>query len=123
MAANKLDIKYYILNPILFSIFFLLLIKLKNKSVIYKITNYKIFDFLGKISYSIYMTHLLTNTLFRNFCIEFLKTKKNEVNDLIFETNSDIYIMLLIFINILVSIFFYKFIEKKFFIKKYKYNN
>ena len=124
IATNKSDIKFYfVINPILFSIFFLLLIKLDNKSVIYRITNYKIFNFLGKISYSIYMTHLLTNTLFRNFCIVFLNIKKNEVNDLIFQTNPNIYIILLIFINILVSIFCYNFIEKKFFIKKYKYHN
>lgn len=121
VATNKSDIKYYfILNPILFSIFFLLLIKLEDKSVIYRITNYKVFNLLGKISYSIYMTHLLTNTLFRNFCIEFLNSKKDQFNNLIFETTPDIYIILLIFINILISFLCFNFIEKKFFIKKYK---
>ena len=121
VAANKSEIKYYfILNPILFSIFFLLLIKLEDKSVIYRITNYKVFNLLGKISYSIYMTHLLTNTLFRNFCIEFLNSKKDQFNNLIFITTPDIYIILLIFINILISFLCFNFIEKKFFMKKYK---
>lgn len=121
IATNRSDIKYYfILNPILFSIFFLLLLKLENKSVIYRITNYKVFNLLGKISYSIYMTHLLTNTLFRNFCIEFLNSKKDQFNNLIFITTPDIYIILLIFINILISFLCFNFIEKKFFMKKYK---
>ena len=121
LAENKSDNKsYFILNPILFSIFFFLLIKLDNKSVIYRITNYKIFNLLGKISYSIYMTHLLTNTIFRNFLIEFLNIKKNDFNSLIFETTPDIYVIILIFINILISFFVFNFIEKKFFIKQYK---
>ena len=76
-STLKSSDKNYIFQPILFSVFFFLVIKLDNKSVLYKITNCKIFNLLGKISYSIYMTHLLTNTIFRNFCIEFLNVKKN----------------------------------------------
>lgn len=140
LSRNYLDLIFYILFLIfLAETFYLDLIKQKHfysiifgfiffyscflneKFFLFKIFFNKIFIFLGKISYSIYMSHLFVFYIFDNFLKHVLKhdVKLDQLNMVLdlstFEAN--IYTIMLYIFTILLSKTTYEFIEMRYYKK------
>lgn len=107
---------------IFFGFIFYLSCLINNKSLLFKLLFNKFFIFLGKISYSIYLSHVLVFYLMNNILrfIFKLPTKKNidgVVNlDLSF-TEAHFFTFFAYITTIILSYFTYNFIEMKFYKK------
>ena len=101
-----LNIYNFQVLPFLFSIMLLNLINYENS--ILKLEN-KILNYLGKISYSLYLLHLI-------FFYLFFPYLKNILNDFKWNVNVQVLIIYIISIlgSILIASFSFEFIEKKF---------
>jgi|688.fasta_scaffold309053_2 peptidoglycan/LPS O-acetylase OafA/YrhL len=114
-------IKYKYFYSIIFGFIFFYSCFLKKNFFLFKILFNSFFIFLGKISYSIYMSHVTIFFLFDNFLKHILKheTKIVESNLVLnlnsFEANS--YTILIYILVIFFSSFTYKFIEMKYYKK------
>jgi len=110
------------LYPLLFGFLFYLTGQIKDNTLIYKIIFNRFLIFLGKISYSIYMSHLLIFwiiTQFLRFVIK-LPTRMDEFgNTRLSLTNleANIVTILCYIIVIIFSYFTYKYVELKFYNK------
>ena len=110
------------LYPLLFGFLFYLTAQMNDNTLIYKIFFNRFLIFLGKISYSIYMSHLLIFwiiTQFLRFVIK-LPTHVNEFgNTKLSLTNheANVVTILCYIIVIIFSYFTYKYVELKFYNK------
>jgi peptidoglycan/LPS O-acetylase OafA/YrhL len=118
---KKIDQNYYYFYSILFSLIFYFGCLIKKKSIIKKIIFNKFFIFLGKISYSIYLSHLLIFWLITQilrFILKYPTIYKDGkiILDLsYFEAN--LYTFIAYVFTIIFSYFSYKYIEMKFYKK------
>ncbi len=114
-------IKYKYFYSIIFGFIFFYSCFLNKKFFLFKILFNSFFIFLGKISYSIYMSHLIIFSLFDNFLKHILKHEtKIEEGKLVLNLNSfeaNFYTILIYILVILFSSFTYKFIEMKYYKK------
>ena len=114
-------IKYKYFYSIIFGFIFFYSCFLKKNFFLFKILFNSFFIFLGKISYSIYMSHLTIFFLFNNFLKHILKHEtKIEEGNLVLNLNSfeaNFYTILIYILVILFSSFTYKFLEMKYYKK------
>ena len=115
-------IKQKYLYSILFGVIFFYSCFLKEKFFLFKIFFNNFFCYLGKISYSIYMSHLAVFFIFDNLLKHVFKYETKLDNGISvlnlnnFEAN--LYTLLIYVLVIFFSIFSYKFIEMKYYKKK-----
>ncbi len=114
--------KYNFLYSIIFGLIFYLSFFLNKTYFLYRIFFNKFFVFLGKISYSIYLSHLFIFFMINNF-LRFILKKDTIINNLgiksldltSFEAN--FYTILAYFFTVVFSYFTYKYIEIRFYKK------
>lgn len=113
----KLLVEYNYFYSIFFGLIFFLSCYLNKNSIIYKFLFNSFFIFLGKISYSIYLSHLLVITFLSRFLRFVLKYPYTDgsLQLTLFEAN--LYTLLAYFITIIFSSFSYKYVEMKFYKK------
>ena len=113
---------YSFLYSIIFGLIFYFSCFLNSNFILYKVFFNKFFIYLGKISYSIYLSHLLIFYLLNNTLRFILKlpTNINKEGDVILDLTvleSHLYTMLAYVFTIVFSHFTYKKIEMKFYKK------
>ena len=111
---------YLFLLPVIFGFLLFFSKELTNKSLVGKFICNKIFIYLGKISYSIYMCHLFVFWVITQFCRFVLNMKTYQDADLhsklelnIFQAN--IIILISYTLTILLAHYTYRYVEKKFY--------
>jgi peptidoglycan/LPS O-acetylase OafA/YrhL len=113
----SLNLKYkFFIIPLIFSVFIITLLKDKKNSLLKNILNSNILKYLGKISYSIYITHYIIAYTFRQV-LHFLFKFDLENNYLVLN-NYFLIIMTIYMITVIsVSILTHLLIENKFRLK------
>ena len=91
--------------PLFFS--FSILLFIKTEGLVSKLLNLKIFQFLGNISYSIYLNHYLIIIVFPKFIFSFFSLPQSSLNEVL------VFIITTLFL-IVYSNFTYKYIEIRF---------
>ena len=105
---------------VVFSILILLSSLLDNNSFYGKVLNLSFFQFIGKISYSLYMIHALIAYLFFNFLrilvkVDVTLTEENTAAHFNFtQTEATLYTLIYIFISIVSSWILYEHVENRF---------
>lgn len=94
-----------VIIPIFFSISILIL--LNTNGLLTKILNSTIFNFLGKVSYSVYLNHLIILTIFSRVVFRVFKIEKTDLNMMVI-------LMLSIILILIYSYLTHYFIENKF---------
>ena len=113
----KLLVNNQYLYSIFFGLIFFLSCYLNKNSIIYKFLFNSFFIFLGKISYSIYLSHLLILTILSRFLHYVLKYPYTEGSLQLTYLEANLYTLLAYIITIIFSCFSYKYIEMKFYRK------
>ena len=75
LISNLKDFYYKLSTPVLYA--FLMLLIIKNRGVYAQVLNSKPFQFLGKISYSIYLNHAIIIAVFPNVLFKLFNFPKN----------------------------------------------
>lgn len=113
---------YIFTYSIIFGIFFLFSCSLNKKFFLYRYIFNSYFKFLGKISYSIYLSHLFIFFVLNNFLKYIIKLdlSKNENGSIVLDISTfeaNFYTIIAYVITIIFSKYSYQFIELKFYKK------
>ena len=111
---------YLFLLPVIFGFLLFFSKELTNKSLLGKVICNKIFIYLGKISYSIYMCHLFVFWVITQFCRFALNIKTYQDGDLhsrleLSTFQANIIILASYVLTIVLAHFTYGYVEKKFY--------
>ena len=105
------------LYSLFFGVTFFLSCYLNKNSIIYKLLFNSFFIFLGKISYSIYLSHFLVFITLTRFLRYVLKYPHVEGSLKLTYLEANLYTLLAYLITVIFSYFSYKYIEMKFYRK------
>ena len=121
LTLTHLNGKIVIILPMIFGITIFFSCEIKQESILGKFLLNKFFLFLGKISYSIYMSHLFVFWAITQFCRFILKFETQfEVDTgftkIILTTHqANLIVIISYIITIIFSYFLYKFLENNYF--------